>query len=348
MLFRSEKYKHYSIRIGSKTGVKFNALKARIFDNEGLNAKNATKKFIEWVKAWNPDIIHLHNLHGYYLNINLLFNYLKTCGKKILYTLHDCWTFTGHCAHFMYSKCDRWKFGCKNCPEKKAYPASLLKDNSMYNYLKKRDILCNVLNMTIITPSEWLANLVKQSYLLEYPVKVINNGIDLNVFKPTQSDFRSKYGLENKKVILGVASVWTDKKGFFDFLKLSRLLDDSYRIVLVGVNEKQKKVLPKNIIGITRTDTLTDLAGIYTAADVFVNLTYEDTYPTVNLEAQACGTPVITYATGGSVESVPSENVVPIGDIDSWIYKDFAKLHISPVQSKLEMLRQYEVIMNYD
>lgn len=308
-----KKYDDIAIKICSNFGVCFNALKTRFFDNEGFNSKRATKKFIEWVKEYDPDVIHLHNLHGYYINLEILFSYLKTCGKKIVWTLHDCWSFTGHCPYFTAVKCEKWKTHCSHCPQKNNYPKAFI-DRSKKNYEKKKILFTNVPNLTIITPSQWLADLVKQSFLAEYSVKVVNNTIDLNVFKPTPSDFREKYGLKDKKIILGVASVWNARKGFDDFLKLSNIIGDDYRIVLVGVNKKQKKRLPKNVIAIERTNNAKELAEIYTAADVFFNPTYEDNYPTVNLEAQACGTPVITYNTGGSPESVPKENVVEVGD----------------------------------
>lgn len=316
-----DRYKIYAVRIGNNLSVNLHAIKTRIFDRTGFGSVGATKKFITWVKEFDPDIIHLHNLHGYYINIEILFDYLKTCGKKVIWTLHDCWAFTGHCAHFAYAKCDKWQVGCNHCAEKKAYPKSAFLDRSKRNYEDKKHIFCNVPNMTIVTPSTWLADLVKQSYLKEYPVEVIYNGIDTDIFKPTQSDFREKYNLVNKKIILGVANVWNERKGFGDFIALSEKLDERTVIVLVGVTDKQIKSLPNKIIGINRTNSIKELASIYTAADVFMNLTYEDTYPTVNLEAQACGTPVITYATGGSVESVPRENVVTIGDIDGLKYK---------------------------
>lgn len=309
-----EKYQNISVKIGSTFGVYCNALKARLFDNEGLNAKHATKKFIKWVKTYDPDVIHLHNLHGYYLNLEILFDYLKTCGKKIVWTLHDCWAFTGHCSYFDYPHCDRWKTGCSGCIRLHDYPKSFT-DRSKRNFDKKKQLFTGISNLTIVTPSEWLADLVKQSFLKEYPVEVINNGIDLSIFKPTPSDFRERHGLHDQKIILGVAFVWDKRKGFDDFIKLAGVIDDGYRIVMVGVNKKQKKHLPKNIIGIERTNNIKELAEIYTAADVFFNPTYEDNYPTVNLEAQACGTPVVTYATGGSVESVPEANVVAVGEI---------------------------------
>lgn len=310
-----QKYEKYAVRIGADTGVKIHGALSRVFDTSGFHSRRATKKFIKWVKTYDPDVIHLHNIHGYYLHIGELFKYLKTCGKKILWTLHDCWAFTGHCSHFDFVGCEKWKTGCYQCSQKKRYPASLLCDRSKKNYRLKKKWFTGIDNLTIITPSQWLADIVKQSFLGEYSVEVVRNGIDLNVFKPTESDFRVRYGLQDKKILLGVTSTWEERKGLADFLKLAQMVDENYAIVLVGLNEKQMQGLPKNVIGITRTNSTKELAQIYTTADVFLNLTYEDNYPTVNLEAQACGTPVITYRTGGSVESVPPENVVDKGDL---------------------------------
>lgn len=289
-----EKYQKYAVKIGTKFGVYLNGLKARLCDNEGFNAKRATKKFIKWVKQYNPDVIHLHNLHGYYLNVEILFGYLKTCGKKIVWTLHDCWAFTGHCSHFTIAKCEQWKEHCFNCTQRYSYPKSFT-DRARQNYDKKRELFTGVPDLSIVTPSQWLAGLVKESFLKEYPVEVINNGIDLNVFKPTPSDFKERYGLQNKKIILGVASVWDKRKGFDDFLKLAETIDDTYRIVLVGVNKKQLKLLPKNVIGIERTNNVTELAEIYTAADVYVTPSVEETFGMTPIEAMACGTPAIVY-----------------------------------------------------
>jgi len=308
-----EKYQKYAIRIGSDFDVKMHALQSRLFDNSGFCSKRATEKFIEWVKEYNPDIIHLHNIHGYYINIEVLFNYLEEADKPVVWTLHDCWTFTGHCAHYSYVQCDKWKVGCNNCQQRKSYPSSFLFDHSRKNWLKKKALFTRVKNMTLVTPSKWLAGEVRQSFLNMYPVTVVPNGIDLNVFKPTPSNFRKKNNLEGKKIVLGVASAWNPLKGLNDFVALSKILDENYKIVLVGVTAKQKKKLPKDILAIERTNNVKELAEIYTAADVFLNPTYQDTYPTVNIEAQACGTPVVTYRTGGSVESVPKQNVVEQG-----------------------------------
>ena len=312
-----EKHKEYAVRIGTKWDVRLHGLGARLLDNAGFGSKKATLKFLEWVREFAPDIIHLHNLHGYYINVELLFKFLKEYKKPVIWTLHDCWAFTGHCAHFDLCKCYKWKTECHKCPQKKEYPASMLLDNSRKNYRNKKKAFQGVDNMVIVTPSNWLSDLVKESFLREYETRVINNGIDLALFKPTEGGFREKYKLENKIIVLGVASAWGVKKGLVDFIELRKLLDRRYEIVLVGVSEEDKNILPDGMLGITRTDSVKELAEIYTAADIFLNLTYEDNYPTVNLEAQACGTPVITYRTGGSVESVPEEQVANQGDLKS-------------------------------
>lgn len=294
------------ICIGSAMDYRLHGLKTRFFDQHGFGSKAATRRFLEQVKEYDPDVIWLHNIHGYYIHIGLLFEYLKTCGKKIIWTLHDCWTMTGHCSHFDYIGCDKWKTGCYDCPQKAEYPASMLLDNSRSNYEKKRNLFTGIPNLTIITPSQWLANLVKESYLKEYPVEVVYNTINTDIFKPTPSDFREKHGLLDKKIILGVASVWTERKGLSDFVKLAGMLDERYQIVLVGLTPDQAKQMPENVIAIPRTNSPQELAAIYTTADVLVNPTYEDNYPTVNLEAQACGTRVVTYDTGGCRETLGS------------------------------------------
>ena len=264
----------------------------------------------------NPDIIHLHNLHGYYLNAKILFEFLAIYNKPIVWTLHDCWNFTGHCTHFVYEKCERWRTQCCKCPQKKIYPASLFLDNSKSNYLWKKRVFNLPNNLTIVTPSNWLKDLVEQSFLASHKKKVINNGIDLNVFKPTDGNFREQHSLDNIKIVLGVANVWGRRKGLDDLMELSKKLSDDYKIVLVGVNKKQQNTLPENILALERTANAAELAHLYTTADVFVNPTYEDNYPTVNLEALVAGTPVVTYNTGGSVESVLENNICEQGNID--------------------------------
>lgn len=281
----------------------------------------ATRRLIKKLKAISPDIIHLHNTHGWFLNHRLLFNYIKKNNIRVIWTLHDCWTFTGRCPYFQLTGCDRWKKGCHSCLyDKNQYPASYIFDKSKYQWKLKKKMFTAVKNMTIITPSKWLAELVKASYMGKYPVKVINNGIDLSVFKPLESDFRKSQNLNGKHIILGVASSWGKRKGLDVFIKLSQMLDENYQIVLVGLNKEELSTIPKNIIGIERTNNQTELVEIYTAADVFANPTREDNFPTVNIEALACGTPVVTFNTGGSPEVIDETcgSVVDCGDIQSF------------------------------
>ncbi|MDE7164622.1 MAG: glycosyltransferase [Clostridiales bacterium] len=340
------RFEKYAVRIGSDFGVNLHAGLSRIFDKSGFYSRRATAKFIKWIKTYDPDIIHLHNLHGYYLNIKVLFDYLKQANKPMVWTLHDCWTFTGHCPYFDMSGCEKWKTGCEHCPQKKQYPVSLVFDNSKKNYLRKKACFTDVDNLTIVSPSQWLKDLVGNSFLREYPVNVIANGVDIEVFKPTNGDFKSRYGLDGKTVILGVAGVWEERKGLNDFIRLAKILDDKYRIVLVGLSDAQLAELPENVIGIKRTNNVSELAEIYTAADVLFNPTYEDNYPTVNLEAQACGTPVITYATGGSGESVPTENVVPRGDLQSVIKLLESNLTVKDVKNTKDFCDEYLSLYN--
>lgn len=300
-----EKYSNYAVKIGNDFDTKMHALQTRFFDTHGFGSKRATQKFLKWANEYNPDLLWLHNIHGYYINIEMLFGWIKSRpNMQVKWTLHDCWAFTGHCTYFTAVKCNQWKTICSNCPQLDAYPSCIGKGNVKNNFKKKKELFTGVKNMTLITPSKWLANLTRDSFLKEYPVEVHYNRIDTSVFKPTKSDFRKKYHLENKFIILGVANIWEKRKGLNDFIELSKLIDERKKIVLIGLNEEQIKNLPNNIIGIKRTNSTKELAQIYTAADVFVNLTYEDNYPTVNLEAQACGTKVITYDTGGCKETL--------------------------------------------
>ena len=313
-----EEYKDFCHRIGNKYSLLLNVISCRLFDNDGFAARRQTIKFLKWADLYNPDELWIHNLHGYYINVGLLFEWIKKRpNMKVKWTFHDCWPFTGHCCYFDYSGCNQWETGCLHCIAKTSYPSSYILKRAKYNLQRKKDAFSGVNDLTIITPSKWLSSLVKKSFLKNYHVDVVNNVVDLNVFKPTAGSFKIDYGLNDKKIVLGVASPWSERKGLKDFVRLSALLPDSYVIVLVGLSKEQIKKLPPNIIGIEKTNNAKELATIYTASDIFVNATYEDNYPTVNLEAQACGTTCITYNTGGSVESVPSNCIVPKGDIES-------------------------------
>lgn len=296
----------HEIVISDNMGVKFHGIYTRLLDKTGFASRRATKKLLRRLDEIKPDIIHLHNIHGYYLNIELLFNYIRKHNVNVVWTLHDCWPMTGHCAWFDMCGCEKWKTGCFNCEQLGTYPASKGLDNSRWNWNKKKALFTD-LNLTIVTPSQWLRDIVMKSYLKDYRCEVINNGIDLNIFKPAENSeietIQKKYDLDARKIVLGVASEWTPRKGLLDFIKLSEMMQD-IQFVVVGLTERQIKEMPQNIKGIKRTENQRELAALYTIADVFFNPTYEDNFPTTNLEALACGTPVITYDTGGSPESL--------------------------------------------
>lgn len=314
--------KKFAIYIGNKMDSYIHGAKSRIFDKQGFGSKIATKRFLKWATQYNPDLLWLHNIHGYYININLLFEWIKSRpNMKVKWTLHDCWPFTGHCTYFERAGCYKWKTGCGQCVQKNSYPASILFDCSAENFKIKKQLFSNVKNMEIITPSKWLADIVRESFLSEYPVKVCHNTINTEIFQPTESGFRESFNLQDKKIVLGVASGWSQRKGFNDFIQLPKLLGEKYTVVMVGLGRKQIEQLPRDIIGIQRTESAVKLAEIYTAADVFFNPTYEDNYPTVNLEAQACGTPVVSYDTGGCRETLflSESEVVKKGDLESAI-----------------------------
>lgn len=284
----------------------------------GCYSKGGTKKLVRELENFQPDVLHLHNLHSFCIHFPTLFRYIKKNNVRVVWTLHDCWTFTGQCPHFDMFGCEKWKTGCHHCQQPMTYPKSRI-DNSRHMYQLKKKWFTGVQNMTLVTPSQWLAELTRESFLKDYPVKVIPNGIDLSVFKPTDSDFRKKHGCEDKKILLGVAFGWGDRKGLDVFLELAKRLDNSYQIVLVGTDDSVDRQLPENIISIRRTHDQQELAEIYTAADLFVNATREETLGLVNVEALACGTPVLTFRTGGSPETIDETcgAVVEKNDVDA-------------------------------
>lgn len=306
-------------RIGTFNSRRVNVALARITGFNGCFAWFETYKLLKKIDEFKPDIIHLHNLHDSYINLPMLFSYIKKHNVPTVWTLHDCWAFTGQCPHFTIVKCDKWKVGCHNCPQYKEYPASLY-DNTKKMWQLKKKWFTGVKNMTIVTPSEWLAGLARESYLKQYPIEVINNGIDLNVFKPTHSNFRERYEIPAEKhIILGVSFAWGYRKGLDCFVEIAEKLGEQYQIVLVGTDDEIDKNLPHNIISIHRTQNQKELAEVYSAADVFVMPTREENYPTVNMEAIACGTPVVTFDTGGSPEMLDDKTgiVVEANDIEA-------------------------------
>lgn len=293
-----------TMEIGTLRDCQMHAVQTRLWDGQGFGSRRATKEFLKKVDEYQPDVVHLHNLHGYYMNIELLFQYLKQKKIKVVWTLHDCWPFTGHCVYFQEAACEKWQTECHNCPLTKHYPASLGYDGSRQNFRRKKALFTGVQDMTLLVPSKWMEERVRQSFLKDYPIKVIYNGIDLQNYRPTASEFRKKYGLENAFIVLGVANVWEERKGLSTFLQLVKMLGKEYRVVLVGLSKEQIETLPEEILGLPRTDTVKELAEIYTAADVFVNPGREETFGLTVAEAMACGTWPIVYADTACAEVV--------------------------------------------
>lgn len=289
------------IKYADDKQIRWQALRARIFGEYGFNSRKITQKLLAELDKIQPDVVHLHNLHGHNCHLEMLFRYLKERQIKVYWTFHDCWAFTAYCPHFDMIGCKKWKTGCESCPQWRRYSWFFDKSKKLYESKRK---LFSGLNLTIVTPSKWLADLVKQSFFKNYPVKVIYNGIDLKIFQPLESNFRKKYRCENKFILLGVAFGWDERKGLDVFIELSKRLDERFQIVLVGTDEKLDKQLPQNIISISRTQDQKELAAIYTAADLFVNPTREEVLGLVNIESLACGTPVLTFRTGGSPEII--------------------------------------------
>lgn len=321
------------IPIGSYSGVKWHYLMSNLTGKHGLFSTRATKKLVEKIKGINPDIIHLQNIHGYYINYKVLFEYLNSTCIPVVWTLHDCWSFTGHCSHFVTAGCGKWRRECFECPLKKAYPKSLFFDFSREDFRLKKKLFTGNKNLHLVPVSKWLAGLVSQSFLKDKDIQVIHNGIDLSVFYPREHNESTHFR------IIGVAGDWNKDKGLYDFYKLRELLDQSkYDITLIGLSDEQINDLPAGIKGVKRTDTIDDLARYYSDSDVFVNLTYADTFPTVNIESLACGTPIITYNTGGSPEIIDEATgiVVEQSDINGVV----EAIKILQNKTKEEMLMQ--------
>lgn len=308
------------IPVGGIYSTLWHGVQTRLFDRHGLASTHATHEFVRQIDRINPDIIHIHNIHGYFLNYRVLFDYLSQCGKPVVWTVHDCWLYTGHCYYYSYAGCDKWQTGCGNCPQRKDFPASLVFDRSKRNFEDKKAAFTSMPRdkFVIVPVSDWIRTEMSKSFLSEYRFRVIHNGINTDIFNVCpDKEVIEKYGLKGKRIFLGVASIWSREKGLDDFMQLSKLLNDDEVIVLVGMKEEEKKKLPRNIIGISRTENIHQLAQLYSVADAFVNPTWQDNYPTVNLEAISCGTPVVTYRTGGSVEAITDSTglIVEQGDV---------------------------------
>ncbi len=308
------------IPVGGKLSVAWHGLVTRMADRHGLASNIATRRFIRQVEELKPDIIHIHNVHGYFLNYRIFFDWLSRSGIPVVWTIHDCWLYTGHCYYYSFVRCDRWLSGCGDCSQKSKFPKSWFIDASGKNYITKKEAFTKIPKdkLTFVPVSDWIRGEMSHSFLKDFDFQVIHNGIDTEIFKPSDTEeVIRKYGLEGKKIILGLASIWSGEKGLGDFFKMSEMLAEDEIIVLVGLKPEQMKGLPTNIKGIARTENVAQLAQLYSSATAFVNPTWQDNYPTVNLEAIACGTPVVTYRTGGSIEAVTPETgmIVEQGDV---------------------------------
>ena len=312
------------IPVGNKWSTIWHGLETRLFDRHGLASNEATRLFVKQIQELKPDVIHIHNIHGYFLNYQILFDFLAQSNIPVIWTVHDCWLYTGHCYYYSYVGCEKWQTGCYDCPQKKEFPSSLFMDRSRRNYEDKKAAFTSVPydKMIFVPVSEWIEGEMRKSFLKDYRFKVIHNGINTEVFNVyDDTDIRMKYNLQDKHIFLGVASIWSREKGLDDFIKMAKMLRSDEVIVLVGLKEKDKKSLPEGIIGISRTENVRHLAELYSAADAFLNPTWQDNYPTVNLEAIACGTPVVTYRTGGSIEVITEKTgkIVERGDVEAML-----------------------------
>lgn len=331
-----------SIPVVTKFGEYIHYAQSLFFDNHGLNSTTETKRFIKKIEEIKPDVIQLHCIHGYYINYKILFEYLNQTNIPVVWTFHDCWAFTGHCAHFVTANCNRWKIeGCHDCPLKSDYPQALI-DRSSSNFELKKKLFSANKNLHIVAVSDWLASFSKESFFKDKDIRVINNGVDITKFRPCS--------LKNDKLtIIGVASSWGKDKGLYDFYKLHKKLPlEDFDIILVGLTKEQVDDLPNGIKGITRTANVDELAKLYSEASVFVNPTYADSFPTVNMEALACGTPVITYKTGGSPEIVDEKTgiIIEQGDIDA-LLKAILDIKYSPLTS-VDCRKRAERLYNKD
>lgn len=356
------------VPVGGRIGILGHWLATRLFDRHGLASERDTKDFIRVIDEINPDIIHIHNIHGYFLNYKILFDYLARKNKPVVWTVHDCWLYTGHCYYYTFAGCNKWKKHCSRCPQKMKFPASYLFDRSFKNFEDKRKAFTSIQasNMYIVPVSEWIMGEMRDSFLKNANFTLIHNGIDTNVFNIYDGEeIKKKYGIEGKRLILGVASIWSREKGLFDFLELSKIMGPDEVIVLVGVDDSTRSKLPDNIIGIRRTENVHALAELYSAAEVFVNPTWQDNYPTVNMEAIACGTPVVAYDVGGATEVINEETgcAVRAGDI-AGLYKavkeieakgkafytprcrDFAEMNFRKEDRYADYIRLYDEILS--
>lgn len=336
------------IPVGNKWSTAWHGIETRLFDRHGLASSHATRQFVRKIEEIRPDVVHIHNIHGYFLNYQILFDYLSKAGIPVVWTVHDCWLYTGHCYYYSFAGCDRWQTGCHHCPQKKEFPTSLFYDRSRRNFEDKKAAFTSMPldRMTIVPVSEWIRNEMRRSFLSAYPFRVIHNGINTDIFNIYDDrQVRNTFGLGNRHILLGVASIWSREKGLDDFIRMADMLNEDEVVVLVGIKPEDRKRLPDNVVGIARTENIRQLAELYAAADVFVNPTWQDNYPTVNMEAIACGTPVVTYRTGGSVEVITPATgmIVEQGNLNE-LLKSIREIESKGKASYQEACRKYALL----
>ena len=336
------------VPVGNKWSTAWHGIETRLFDRHGLASSHATRQFVRKIEEISPDVVHIHNIHGYFLNYQILFDYLSKAGIPVVWTVHDCWLYTGHCYYYSFAGCDRWQTGCHHCPQKKEFPTSLFCDRSRRNFEDKKAAFTSMPldRMTIVPVSEWIRNEMRRSFLSAYPFRVIHNGINTDIFNIYDDrQVRKTFGLGNRHILLGVASIWSREKGLDDFIRMAGMLNEDEVVVLVGIKPEDRKRLPDNVVGIARTENIRQLAELYAAADVFVNPTWQDNYPTVNMEAIACGTPVVTYRTGGSVEVITPATgmIVEQGNLNE-LLKSIREIESKGKASYQEACRKYALL----
>ena len=303
------------LRVGTELDVLWHGLKTALFDRHGFGSRRATQALVRQIRALGPDVIGMHNIHGYYLNMEVLFDFFAEVDIPVVWTLHDCWSFTGHCTFFTSINCQRWQTECHDCPKKDKYPRSYGLDQSRRNFYDKKKLFTAARNLQLVTPSHWLARQLASSYLKDVPVRVIHNGVDTEAFQPALA--QTSTSDDSRKLILGVASTWDERKGLAEFVQLADLITDDFQIVLVGLSKAQIQALPPGIQGIERTESVQALAELYGRAAVYCNPTFQDNFPSTNIEALACGTPIAAYRTGGCPEAVDEQTgrIVDVGDV---------------------------------
>lgn len=326
------------IKIGSMLDVYEHYFENRFLDNEGRASRRATKKLLKEIDRIKPDIVHLHNIHDHYLNYELLFRYLSENKIPIVWTQHDLWSMTGHCA-FNLVGCEKWKIQCNDCP---IVPFCCL-DRSLSGYNSKKNSFTSVEKMTIVPVSEWLGRQVNQSFLSKYPIQVIKNGIDTDVFRPLKTECLDKYGLQGVKYVISVATIWSNAKGLDDFSRIRKILHKDIKIVLVGLSENMINELPDGIIGIPRTQSQLELAQLYSGAEALVSLSGSETFGLTITEALSCGTPAIVYDNTAQPELVDTNTgvVVSNGDyhqvalvINDFVVNSFKQQHSADCRNR--------------